>query len=161
VRLACEILLHFLIITADSAVSYLPMPVVGGYLAFIGYFCLQAGVALCISKAMTQISDWKYLLDGDLLLLATPGLLSGLLFTLISRKATSDAALPAAMAGVPLLFYVILFFSGVGLEGAREAGWVGQEAPSVPVTDLFHLVDFSLVQWGLVSDILFTWVGMV
>ena len=42
-----------------SAVSYLPMPVVGGYLAFIGYFCFQAGVGLCISEAMTKPSDWK------------------------------------------------------------------------------------------------------
>jgi hypothetical protein len=31
-----------------SLVSYLPAPVVGGYLAFIGYFCLIAGVNLCV-----------------------------------------------------------------------------------------------------------------
>ena len=29
-----------------DAVAYLPLPVVGGYLAFIGYFCFEAGVAL-------------------------------------------------------------------------------------------------------------------
>lgn len=28
-----------------SLVQYLPMPVVGGYLAYIGYFCGQAGLA--------------------------------------------------------------------------------------------------------------------
>lgn len=28
-----------------SVVQYLPMPVIGGYLAFIGYFCGQAGLA--------------------------------------------------------------------------------------------------------------------
>lgn len=28
-----------------SIVQYLPMPVIGGYLAFIGYFCGQAGLA--------------------------------------------------------------------------------------------------------------------
>ena len=36
-----------------DAVSYLPMPVVGGYLAFIGYFCVQVRVRsstlLCLS----------------------------------------------------------------------------------------------------------------
>ncbi|GMH93904.1 hypothetical protein TL16_g12754 [Triparma laevis f. inornata] len=36
-------------------VAYVPIPVVGGYLGFIGYFCLQAGVALCISKPMSMI----------------------------------------------------------------------------------------------------------
>ncbi|CAN0353798.1 unnamed protein product, partial [Discosporangium mesarthrocarpum] len=28
-----------------NLVQYLPMPVVGGYLAYIGYFCGQAGLA--------------------------------------------------------------------------------------------------------------------
>lgn len=137
------------------------MPVVGGYLAFIGYFCLQAGVALCISRPMTSILDWKYLLEADMAILAIPGLLAGLLLTLISRKATSDAALPAAMAGIPIMFYIIIYATGLGLEGAREGGWVGKVAPSVPVSDLFRLVDFSQVHWDLVGDILFTWVGMV
>eukprot|EP00978_Attheya_sp_CCMP212_P023724 scaffold73176_cov41-Attheya_sp.AAC.3 len=48
-----------------DAVSYLPMPVVGGYLAFIGYFCLEAGVALCISEAMVGLQDWAYLLQWE------------------------------------------------------------------------------------------------
>jgi MFS superfamily sulfate permease-like transporter/CRP-like cAMP-binding protein len=51
--------------------------------------------------------------------------------------------------------------TGVGLEGARESGWVGEEAPAVPVGDLFQLVDFSLVRWNLVTEIFSTWVGMV
>ena len=84
-----------------------------------------------------------------------------MLFTFISRKISNDSALPIAMAGVPILFYIIIWVTGLGLDGAREAGWVGQEAPSVPVSELFGLVDFSLVQWGLVGEILFTWVGMV
>jgi sulfate permease, SulP family len=29
-----------------TLVQFLPMPVVGGYLAFIGFFCGQAGLAL-------------------------------------------------------------------------------------------------------------------
>ena len=46
-----------------DAVAYLPLPVVGGYLAFIGYFCLEAGVALCISHPIMKPSDWSYLFD--------------------------------------------------------------------------------------------------
>lgn len=29
-----------------SVIQYLPMPVIGGYLAFIGFFCGQAGLAM-------------------------------------------------------------------------------------------------------------------
>ena len=70
---------------------------IGGYLAFIGYFCLEAGVALCIGKPMTEISDWGYLLDPHSLLLATPGLISAGILTIISRKCDNDAILPITM----------------------------------------------------------------
>ncbi len=102
-----------------------------------------------------------YLLDPHHLLLAIPGLLTGLLLTYISRNAKSDAALPLAMLFIPALFYAIIFATGAGIEGAREGGWVGEEMPAVPVKDLFHLIDFSLVHWRLVSKILATWIGMV
>lgn len=28
-------------------VAYLPMPVISGYLAYIGFFCIEAGLSLC------------------------------------------------------------------------------------------------------------------
>ncbi|KAL7509915.1 hypothetical protein ACHAXN_011001, partial [Cyclotella atomus] len=142
-------------------VSYLPMPVIGGYLAFIGYFCLEAGVALCISRSMMELSDWAYLLDPHSLLLATPGLLSALLLTYISRKATNDAMLPIAMVMIPITFYVVLFICGISLAEARDIGWVGEVSPTVQFGDMLHLVDFNLVHWSLVTKCIGTWVGMV
>jgi hypothetical protein len=112
-----------------DAVSYLPMPVVGGYLAFIGYFCLEAGVALCISEAMVGLKDWAYLLQWEKFVLAVPGLAAGLLLTWISRTATNDIYLPLSMVIIPACFYLIIYVSGCGLEGARESGWVGEVAP--------------------------------
>jgi len=132
-----------------------------GYLAFIGYFCVQAGTALCISRPLVSPLDWVYLFDGDNLLLAVPGLLAALLLTYISRVATNDALLPLTMVAIPAVFYIVIYATGAGLEGAREGHWVGDVAPPVPVNDLFKLVDFRLVRWDCVGEILWTWVGMV
>ena len=121
----------------------------------------MAGTALCISESMMELRDWKYLLDPHNLLLAIPGLLTGLLLTLISRNAQSDATLPLTMVIIPVIFYIIIFATGAGIEGARAKGWVGEEMPAVPVSDLFQLIDFSLVHWRLISKILATWIGMV
>ena len=110
---------------------------------------------------MTTLSDWRYLLEPHSLLLATPGLLSAGLLTMISRKANNDAILPITMVIIPATFYAVLFISGVSLEDARESGWVGEESPPVPVQDLLHLVDFKLVHWGLVRNCIGTWVGML
>jgi sulfate permease, SulP family len=137
------------------------MPVVGGYLAFIGYFCLTAGVSLCISKNMTSLTDWGYLFEGSELLLAGPGLLAGLMLTLISRYVKNDAALPLAMVALPAVFYGILFVFGISMDNARDSGWLGELSPPVPAKDLLSLVDFSLVRWDLAYDIFPTWVGMV
>lgn len=138
-----------------DAVSYLPMPVVGGYLAYIGFFCIQAGVALSISKSIVTLSDWKYLLDPENLLHAAPALVAGLLLTLISRKVNSSFVLPLVMVGIPALFYLIVWICGATLSDVREEGWVGDVSPSVPVRDLFGLVDFaqvSILQIGYRSD---------
>jgi hypothetical protein len=78
--------------------------------------------------------------------LAAPGLIAGLLLTYLSRTATNDAILPGAMVAIPIVFYVIIWWTGIGLEGAREGGWVGEINPPVPVSDLFQLVTFSSIR---------------
>jgi MFS superfamily sulfate permease-like transporter len=132
-----------------------------GYLAFIGYFCVQAGVALCISHPLVAFNDWTLVFTHRNLLLAVPGLLAGLVLTVASRKATNEAILPLSMVGIPAIFYLIIYLTGAGLDGARQGGWVGEISPPVPVHDLFQLVDFSLVRWDLMQSVGWTWVGMV
>jgi sulfate permease, SulP family len=145
------------------------MPVVGGYLAFIGYFCLMAGVALCIGKNMTQLSDWTYLLDTKLFVLAFPGLVSGLLLSLISRYSTNnDVLFPLIMVLIPISFYCILYWFNISMNDARQYGWIGPESGSNSSnssggtsTSLWSLCNFSLVRWDLLIDIFPTWFGMV
>ena len=144
-----------------DAVAYLPLPVVGGYLAFIGYFCLEAGVALCISHPIMKPSDWGYLFDDKSLLLATPGILAGIFLTLVSRKCSNEAILPISMVAIPLAFYILMYLCGYTIEDARDGGWVGERSPSVPVSDLLRLVDFHEVRWDLAKDLISTWAGMV
>lgn len=130
-------------------------------MAFIGYFCLEAGVALCISKSMMGLKDWAYLLDPHSFILATPGLLSALLLTYISRNATNDVVLPILMVMIPVTFYAMLYLSGVSLSEARSYGWVGEESDTVEFNDLLQLVDFNQVHWHLVTKCISTWTGMV
>lgn len=41
-----------------SLLQYMPMPVIGGYLAYIGFFCGQAGIAMMGHVTLGDISDW-------------------------------------------------------------------------------------------------------
>jgi MFS superfamily sulfate permease-like transporter len=105
-----------------DAVAYLPLPVVGGYLAFIGYFCIQAGISLCISKPMIGIAGWTALWSVEALILAIPGITAGAFLVWIARNVQHDVALPLAMVCIPAGFYLLLFMCGGSLEGAREGG---------------------------------------
>jgi hypothetical protein len=84
-----------------------------------------------------------------------------LIWTIISRKATTDAVLPIAMVAIPALFYLVLFLCSFTLDEARNSGWIGEETPPVQPKELLHLVDFNLVHWSMLKKCLGTWVGMV
>ncbi|POM80070.1 Sulfate Permease (SulP) Family, partial [Phytophthora palmivora] len=43
--------------------SYLPMPVIGGYLAFIGIFCLYAGMALSTGLVINDFSSMVHMFN--------------------------------------------------------------------------------------------------
>jgi SulP family sulfate permease len=149
-----------------NAVSYLPLPVIGGYLAFIGYFCIVAGVGLCISKSMIDdsfVMDIQLLMDKQSFILAVPGLISGIIMTLVSRYAKNDIALPLTMIVIPGSFYFILYASGYTMEDAREYHWVGEETPPASIAALFDLFDFNQIRWDLVISrrCVTVWLGMV
>jgi MFS superfamily sulfate permease-like transporter len=133
--------------------------VVGGYLAFIGYFCLEAGVALCISDTIMKPSDWYLLFDERAIILALPGILAGIALTAVARKCQDEAMLPISMVVIPMIFYVVLFVGGWSISEARDGGWVGETSEPVPVTALYHLVDFEKVQWHLFKDLIPIWLG--
>lgn len=44
-------------------VSFLPMPVIGGYLGFIGFFCVEAGLSLASGKVVNGIETWHNLMN--------------------------------------------------------------------------------------------------
>jgi hypothetical protein len=129
-----------------SAVSYLPMPVIGGYLAFIGYFCFEAGVGLAISQNIMSITDWMILYTKpSTLVLALPTLIAGVILTYITRNVKNDVALPCAMIVIPGLFYVVIFVSGIGMDGARTGGWMGGTLISNKYSSSSHRFSYQLL----------------
>ena len=158
-------------------VAYLPMPVISGYLGFIGLFCIEAGLSLCTGLPIQQLSDWAALLVSfKAALLSIPGLLAGLVLCLVSRYAQHEAILPATMIAMPLFFYAALF-TGQGacayldlssdtcdsfsLDQARAFGWLGSDTDAGSVSDVVALFDFELVDWRLLPQQLPVFASMV
>lgn len=85
-----------------ALVRYLPFPVVGGYLAFIGQFCGQAGLALMANKDVRSITDIPDLFsDVHTVLLLLPGLVCAILLVLITSRFRHVLVLPGCLVASP------------------------------------------------------------
>lgn len=112
-----------------GVVQYVPLPVVGGYLCFVGYFCLAAGVSLASGVEVSGLASWAQLASAEALLKLAPALAMVLLITVVLQRFRSPFVLPALLVAAPALFYAVLWCQGMSLEEAREAGWVSKPQP--------------------------------
>lgn len=143
-----------------SLVQYLPSPVIGGYLAFIGLFMVRGGVSLSTGVHLAGLSDWEQLVtegdSGRSLLLLAPALLAGLfLSALTSRFPRHFSVLfPVCLVAMPIAFYLVLWLSGVTMDDARAAGFLlsppDQTAgrASTSLLDAYRLFDLRAVHWS-------------
>ncbi|KAL4419479.1 hypothetical protein ABPG77_008281 [Micractinium sp. CCAP 211/92] len=107
-------------------VQYVPLPVVGGYLCFVGYFCLAAGVSLASGVQIGGLASWAQLASTGALVKLAPAAALVILITLVLHRVRSPFALPALLVAVPAAFYGLLWTCDITLDEAREAGWVSK-----------------------------------
>ncbi|KAF4323304.1 hypothetical protein BBO99_00003346 [Phytophthora kernoviae] len=141
-------------------VSYLPMPVVGGYLAFIGLFCFYAGLSLCTGLVINDFTSMMQIWDPHYMVLCVPGILGGVVLLLVSQRCENSFALPAAILLMPMAFFVVLALCGVSLDEARDYGWVAPSSDPAGFVQMFDLFDFSQMHWNQVPRQFTTWLGM-
>ncbi|KAE9090984.1 hypothetical protein PF010_g18378 [Phytophthora fragariae] len=142
--------------------SYLPMPVIGGYLAYTGIFCLFAGFALSTGTVINDLSSMVNALgDGHNILLCLPGFWGGVVLLAISRNIKNPVALSIAIVVMPTVFFLVLAAGSISLEDARKDGWVDPLEKSASITDIVALYDSTLVHWDQIPRQIVTWLGMV
>ena len=155
-----------------SFVSYLPAPVVGGYLAFIGYFCFIAGLNLCsnlVFSGRIQIDYSAYstlFLSSSKLILCLPGLIGGAALLVVSQKLKKNVgALPLAIVVLAGAFYVVLLCTNTSISDAASKGWVDPSKNSGKSNaEMFYapfeLFQFHKVHWSALQIIVPQWVAM-
>jgi SulP family sulfate permease len=121
-----------------TLVQYLPLPVVGGYLAYIGLFCGQAGLGLMADIEVKHPTD---LLQADARqwVLMAPGIILGTGLYVAVSKIPHFSVLPIIMILSIVGFYALLYVQGISLEESREAGWVPSPQSSVEFWKVYDL----------------------
>lgn len=138
-------------------VQMLPTAVMGGYLAFIGYFCGLAGLKLMAGSPaeftiLTILDKWIFLL---------PGVLGGLFIYFSVRRLRHMAVLPSCIILLLFIFYIVLSLSGTTVEEATKMGWIrSMERPP----SWYHTWDyfrFDKVVWSVFPRLIPTLLGMI
>ena len=99
-------------------VQYLPLPVVGGYLAFIGLYCLEAGLALMSGVQVTSLlgpdgpAQWAQLVQPGPLLTTLPGVACGVGMLLALSRYGHFLLLPGMLLAIPLAFFLVALAAG-------------------------------------------------
>lgn len=112
-----------------SIIRYLPTPVVGGYLAFIGFFCGQSGLILMSGVHVDGIRNWNRFLQTREFILILPGVAGGALMFFSVRKFKHMSILPLSIFLILVAFYCAICFNDISLSEAKDLGWISQADP--------------------------------
>ena len=139
-------------------VQMLPISVIAGYLAFIGWFCGVSGLALMASGGgadMTPVVLWQHI---EFIL---PGIVGGLTIYLLVRRIRHMAVLPICILLLIAGFYFVLLVTGTNIKQATMNGWI---RPTDPPPGWYHTWDymkFEKVVWSAFPPQILTLVGMI
>lgn len=126
-----------------DAVQYLPLPVIGGYLAFIGLYCFEAALSLMTGLEVTGLlslddghKEWHKLATLHNLWLILPGILCGIGLLLMVIRVQHYLALPLSLVAIPVSFYVVLLSTELNLEHIADTnltqGWIAPLPTETP-----------------------------
>mmetsp|Transcript_9413 Transcript_9413/g.14203 ORF Transcript_9413/g.14203 Transcript_9413/m.14203 type:complete len:669 (-) Transcript_9413:77-2083(-) len=129
-------------------VQKLPTPVVGGYLAFIGFFCGQSALSLLSGIQVSNPLEWYKFMHSKPLMLMAPGVIGGCGIYTAVRKIRHMAVLPVSITLIMISFYALLHFSGTSLEDAKDIGIMSRADAPPPWNHTWDFIKFDKVVWA-------------
>mmetsp|Transcript_20380 Transcript_20380/g.36903 ORF Transcript_20380/g.36903 Transcript_20380/m.36903 type:complete len:692 (-) Transcript_20380:164-2239(-) len=142
-------------------VRRLAIPVVGAYLAYIGWFCGQSGLALMAGVTVSGPAEWFKFCNWDALVHMLPGMIGGVLIYVLARTLRHMAVLPTCIALLLFLFYTVLFLTHKSVAEAAEHGWVSQAEPAPVWYKTWDYLRFDHVVWSAFPPLSLTLISMI
>ena len=151
-------------------IQLLPTCVVGGYLAYIGWFCGMAGICLMSHSSSVSLAviknNWIHIL---------PGVLGGIGVYTLARWLRHMAVLPTCIVALLSSFYIALWYTDTSIAEASANGWMvstmdtsssssngdGVPPSSSQWTDTWNYLRLDQVAWSVLPDLLWTELSMI
>jgi len=140
----------------------LPTAVIGGYLAYIGFFCGQSGLSLMSGVGVSSFLQWKEsFFQGRALQLVLPGLIGGITIYAFVRKIKHMIVLPTCIVILFMLFYGFSSMVGYSLDAARNDGWINQSNEPPIWYKTWDYFKFDKVIWSALPGQTLTLLSMI
>ncbi len=141
-------------------VQYIPVPVIGGYLAFIGFFCGRAGIVMMTGLESYGLTFIQELLEPKIMMLWFPGVALGLGMYMALRTFRSPYVIPIYMFAMLGAFFTFLHVCGISMSDARDAYLIAPLTKEEPFYHAWEIYNFGDVCWEQLPRQFFRWVGM-
>lgn len=129
----------------------IPYPVIGGFLAGVGWLLTVGGVEL-MAGFRPGLGNLGLLLDPTRLLRWLPGFGLGVLLLIAGRRITHFLTTPVAILGALGLFYLLLAVAGVSVAEARLDGWLLGNLGDQRLWFPFSARHWQSTAWGNIVD---------
>lgn len=131
-------------------VSYLPYPVVAGFLATTGWLLVLGGINIMVDVT-PGLDNINFLLGPTQLVRWLPGLLFGGLILVALERIDNVFSLPVLLAGSVTLFYALAAARGYSLETLLSAGWLLGPFPEYGLLQPWGGADLTLVDFPAIA----------
>ncbi len=132
-----------------NLVSFMPYPVVGGFLAGTGVLLALGGLQVMTGKSITLLS-LGLLFQGNIWIQWVAGVLFAIILFVMIMKINHYLVLPGALAATVVVFYIVLAVSGNSVSDAAQTGWLISGMPQGEALFRFwNPAGFTQVDWGM------------
>lgn len=131
-------------------VQLLPLPVVGGYLGYIGYFCLAAGLAIGSGREINGPDTMVQLWDPELKVKLGQLAIMTVVMLFVHFRVKHFLGMPVVLLTLPVAFFVGTALMGISVEECRAAGWLPPPPKQAAAGfEAMHLFNPAEVRWWM------------
>ncbi|MDX2216754.1 MAG: SulP family inorganic anion transporter [Oculatellaceae cyanobacterium bins.114] len=134
-----------------SFIRFIPYPVIGGFLAGVGWLLTQGSFKVMTGKSL-DMTYLPSLFDSSFLLHWLPGVFLAFTLQIILRRYKSPVLLPGitliAIAG----FYLLLRMIGISIEQARSQGLLFEALANGSLWQSSNLTALLQVDWSVIGN---------